>query len=417
MKKKKFNYKLLALSCLSSLLTGVAQAQEVEVLDIPISFSPVTDFMDVTCGSGARPVVYTLVNAEANTINLDNIHVITYTADTATGLMTAFVVGGTGNCIQASTAGIGSGSITGYTTGSATCTITMTVTPPACGGAGQILQKTIDRQLFIGVETREQSELTAEIDAEVSVIGSGASFALLAGSTPMPTIGVVANTGSGSAQIDGNIGSSGASNPLQFSFISDGTFYNNQLISPDPIYTAALSDLASAYTQLNGMTGCMPINGLNNESRGPGCYSLSPASGDTVFVQGTITLTGFGNQNYYFFVTPGTNLEIDSNTVFQYQSTGTPLSTAANVFWIMQGNSGVGMGAGQVLINAGAQLDGSVLSGSTFLLTPTIPAITTTCPGTSHAQVNGTLWSAAAFSTSAPNSSIQLCGDTVSANE
>ncbi|MFA6038300.1 MAG: hypothetical protein WC748_09310 [Legionellales bacterium] len=408
---KTFKHTLFTFSFLISFLPTVLQAEE--PLDLPISFSPVTEFMNVACDGGDRDVVYNLVNTEANTINLDNIHVITNIDDTATGLTTSFVSGGCIDTIHSNNTA--SGSITGYTTGFATCQITLTVTPPACPTGG-ILQETIDRQLYIGVETREQSELIAEIDAEVSVMGAGAYFALLANSSTSPMFGVVASNGTSSAQISGDIGSSGTSTPGNFS-ISNGTFYNAQNTSPNSIYTAAVNDLTQAYTQLSSMTGCTAINGLNNESKGPGCYILAPSSGTIVTVQGANELTGTATtQNYYFFVPPGINLDIDADTVFTF--TNPDNSSAANVFWIMLNASVLTYPAGpagQVLIDSGAQLEGSVLSGSTTLVDATSPAITTTSAGTNHAQVNGTLWSAAPAATSSPNSTIQLYGDTISA--
>jgi hypothetical protein len=429
---KLLNYKLLALGCLTSLLTGVVHAQEVELDNVlnenyealdstyPIDFSPVTEFMDVACTnltgpSAQRAVVYNLVNYEANTINLDSIKVITNNDDDS-GITTTFVAGGTGNCIQTVNAGIGSGYIYGYATGTPTCTITIQVTPPACPTTGGLpVLATIDRELYIGIETRNQSELTAPMQAEVSVLGAGASFALLASS---PTDTIVASTSS--ATITGNIGSSGTSNESEFSY-TNGIFYNTQgTTGIDPVYIAAVADLEAAYDQLPNMnTGtapyiCQALNGLNGStSIAPGCYALSvPPSNNpfycgasTVCVDSTNELTGNEGDNYYFFVPAGVDLNVGSQTVFTFSDGGTP----ANVFWIMEDTT---LGAGQVYINAGAQLAGSVLSGLTQ--SSGQPAITTTLAGSTRAQIFGTLWSGAA--TISPAAAIQLYGDSVTVN-
>lgn len=418
---KSVNYKLLLLG--SSLLTGVVQAQEVEldydVLDTPypITFSPVTEFMDVACGGGERDVVYNLVNYEANTINLDSIKVITNSGDNS-DVTTTFLSGGADNCIQDVTSGIGSGYITGYATGSGTCTLTLQVTPPTCPPTGgSPLFQTIDRELYIGIETRNQSELTTPIEAEVSVLGAGASFALMANfySSTGTTV-----ASSPTAQVTGNIGSSDTSTSGDFSFVTSGQLYNTQGAGIDTAYQAAVADLNAAYMQLPGMLPCQALNGLNGTTTiAPGCYELTvpPSSNpaycgvSTVCVKDTNVLTGNENDNYYFFVPSATDLDVAANTVFEFTPTSGQPGTPANVFWIISSGTN---DAGQVLIQAGAQFAGSVLSGSNALAATANPAIATTLNNSIRAQINGTLWSAAAPASSTP--AIQLYGDTVAAN-
>lgn len=409
----KINYNFLILLGLSSSFLNIAQA---EALDdpYPITFSPTTEFMDVACSGGQRDVVYNLVNYEANTINLDNIKIITNDDDDS-GVTTTIAQSG---CIQDVTSGIGSGYITGYATGSGTCQITLQVTPPTCPAGGSPLFQTIDRELYIGVETRNQSELTAPIEAEVSVLGAGKTFALMANfySSSGTTI-----ASSPVAQITGNIGSSGASTEADFAFVGNGTFYNTEAAGVDAIYKAAVADLNAAYTQLPNMSPCQTLNGLNGTtSISPGCYSLSvPPSnnpyhcGDaTICVQNTNVLTGNEDDNYYFFVPSATDLEVAANTVFDFIPPSGQPGTPANVFWIISSGTNA---AGQVLIQSGAQLAGSVLSGSNSLSVGANPAITTTVNNSTRAQIYGTLWSAAAPSSSTP--AIQLYGDTVTAND
>ncbi|MFI4955364.1 MAG: hypothetical protein ACHP9Y_05570, partial [Gammaproteobacteria bacterium] len=288
---KKILYQLVSVGCLSSSLITVAQANS-EIDDV-VFIPAATEFRNVACNGAARNVTYILQNNEANAITLYDVKVTNQPGEPIDSSGVTFVPSiappstGPVNCLTSLTDNIGSGVISGFNT----CSLVITVTPPACTNPSTPLQTPIARQLFIGVQS-EQAELVTNINANVSVIGSGENFAVLGGT--------VANTSQGTSQIIGDLGYTTASAPTGFN-VTNGA----ERGSTDAIRIAAESDLRAAYAALLGQigssAGCEPRASLDaGDELQPGYYCLQQnpnIANNNIYVGGLgapITLVGDG---------------------------------------------------------------------------------------------------------------------------
>ncbi len=363
--------KIMLLGSVTVSLVGLAQANEPDLdaarVGLVTISDPVPPISDIACTSAVpviREYVYTLQNTGPADLDLGEI-VIEPNPDDTYGTPTfTETCGGT-------IAGLGN------------CTVTVNFAQPTCTYP---ISEVIDQTLTVPIYNNLEPQVTADIQANVTVIGSGADFAVLGGPNTTVTNNP-ANPLLGLAQLVGNLGAKVVSGNFS---ITDGESYTS-----GDILTNAQNDMAAAQSVLlNNVTGCKTEGNLvDGNIFTSGYYCLSNGLGilgSTVTVDGTITLNGPGN--FVFFVNAGDSgtgncgttstycgLQFNPTAQFNYING----ASSDNVFWVVGGNGVLKGGtAGTVTLQADATIDGTIMS---------VGPITAATAGTSSALVNGRL--------------------------
>jgi len=284
-----------------------AMAQEEEVL-----FHSQGELHNVACDAPARSVVFSLLNTSpALTARLKNIKV-TPLGDDNSNIMTVFeYVGIADNCITyVSSDKVASGSIKPF----GLCKIIISVTPPNCVPGEGPTHATIDQKLFIDFSfDTVEGHLTAAIKAQVTTLGSFATFAALAGETVTNTINY------GLAKVTGDLAGYTVQPNLE-DFNLEGQLYGT---SRDPVTSAAYADAKAALAMFNKNVPLdCPMMDLKHPTEPvlSGVYCLV-----TDEISGPITLSGAGD-----FVFNGGFILAQPGTHFIYEDGATP----EKVYWV-----------------------------------------------------------------------------------
>ncbi len=320
---------LLFLFCLSPL--SFAQAAQQASADFVTLSAPSPAIGDMACSATpvARTFTYTIQSNYEFDLNLINNQLMVNPGDTFTG--------------AASLSGC-SGTLPALTS----CTLTLSLTPPLCATGTQSLSQVINRTVYVGIQFNAQPQVTANVYALVTTLGSGASFAVLG---PL-----VQNTGGfGPAQIIGNVaGTATDVVPTQFNMILGNTYLHGDLFVSN-----ANTDMQAAYNTFTSRKiaqGCSNHGDLTTgQVFTPGYYCLTAAA---VTVGGAKPIVFSGAGQFVFFVPDAVNLTFLDNAHFSYLG----LANKNNVYWVV-GTGVVTLTHGNgTAATPGAVVDGTILT-------------------------------------------------------
>jgi hypothetical protein len=375
---KNLDCKLITLTGVLFCLTSIAHAQNETALSKVVTFAGDTQFGDFTCGTTDQTVVYKLKNHTGAIIDLFDIKV--NKNDTSDAKVTVL----TGGCVSELTPTGGVGQIAA----NKTCKLTLNVTTPATP-----CPDTLNRKLHIGIGNRDQENLNKVLTADITLLGSGADFAVLNTSVP-PTSG-----GAISENVSDNIlyGDLGLTNSdPEPGFLVSGDVYTTADAS-DPIVEAAQTSFSTIYHNFvnyiysNSPMPCTSYPDINNKTITAGFYCLSQKAGGQyvdVVVSGKSTFVGKGP--FVFFVDPTTKCDantsspricdiyMQADTQFTYDG-----ASPADIFWVSLDDK-------TTSTSTNVFLQAPILGGT--VLTDT-GNITSTADGIDTTSVCGSLWS------------------------
>ncbi len=193
-----------------------------------------------------------------------------------------------------------------------------------------------------------------QAQADLSILGSAESFAVLGGST-------VTNTGS--STITGNLGVSPGSAVTGF---PPGSVGGGTIHTGDAVAVQAQSDLTIAY---NGLAGMSVSNTLTGQDLGgltltSGVYRFASSAQLT----GTLTLDAQGNNNAFWVFQIGSTLTTASGAVVDVINLGSNDGKDDGVFWQVGSSATLGTGTtfeGNILALASITLntDATIANG------------------------------------------------------
>jgi type VI secretion system secreted protein VgrG len=182
--------------------------------------------------------------------------------------------------------------------------------------------------------------------ARADILGTAASFAVLAGST-------VTNTGS--STISGSLGLTPGSSVTGFppGLVSMGTIQIDTGVA-----VGAQNDLTTAYNNLAGLPATDTLTGqdLGGQTLTPGVYFFQTSAQLT----GTLTLNAEGSDNALWVFQIGSTLTTASSSVVQVINGG----PGDGVYWQVGSSATLGTGTtfeGNILANASITLDTSAI--------------------------------------------------------
>ncbi|HLF67063.1 MAG TPA: ice-binding family protein, partial [Gammaproteobacteria bacterium] len=303
--------------------------------------SPAMSNMACSATPVARTFDYTVRNTGGAPLDLYDIDLDTNSADTFTGLPAPSLAG----C---------AGILGAYTS----CILTLSITPPTCVAESQSLSQVLDRTIVIRIHNNIQPQLTEDVNAAVTTLGSGADFSAIGPVVLNSSPGLF-----GPAQMIGNVAATSATavDATQFDMIQ-GSIY----AYTDDETINANNDLLSAYNTFNKRKTAIGCGNHGNITTGQvfnsGYYCMT--SSPTVTVGGAAPITFAGPGKFVFFVPAGINLTFLNNAEFIYENG----ASKDNVYWIAGSTGGVTTGVvtlthgNGTAATPGAMVDGTILS-------------------------------------------------------
>ena len=320
---KRIVSKFFAWGCAACFVLALGMMQAYAAVDLieydDVIFVGETRFSDVACNGDPRDVTYTLRNTEPSNLSLYGIKINSLEDDDSC-IATQIIQDG---CVTDVSPPEGAN---GFIARYSTCDITVRVIPPACQDGPMF--GNIHLELFIGVSSLEEG-LTKEINAQLSVIGSGRDFAALDITNPPTT-----DPDYGHSQLYGDLG-------IVDVLFNDFEVHGLTYFSSAPQTDAAQSDFIAAFNTLSNVIfydGCTFQEDIIFQSLESGYYCLyNEDTGDPV-VAGENELRGTGD--FVFYIAPfcggvACNLIVSPAdtpfTRFTYADGAKP----ENVYWVL----------------------------------------------------------------------------------